>query len=134
MNSHIQTTYDEYIHDHLLIGNPPRITNRKMNVEAVITEFDRIITTGRPRLEQIKKDFGNVGKEYFLAGEYKKAAEQYRYALELISDYIDEKVKELPEGTYWKESMFVPLRKLGGSRTRRSKAARSTRRLRKRLH
>jgi len=134
MNSPIETSYDEYIRDHLLIGNPPRITNRKMNVEAVINEFDRIITTGRPRLEQIKKDFGNVGKEYFLAGEYKKAAEQYRYALELISDYIDEKVRELPEDVYWKESMFVPLRKIGGSRTRRSKSTRSTRRLRKRLN
>jgi hypothetical protein len=134
MNSHIETTYDTYINDFLLVGNPPRITNRKNDVQEVITEFDRIITTGRPRLEQIKKDFGNVGKEFFLAGEYKKAAEQYRYALELISDYIGEKVRQLPDGTYWKESMFVPLRKIGGSRTRRSKAARSTRRLRKRLH
>ena len=134
MNSHVETTYDTYINDFLLVGNPPRITNRKNDVQEVITEFDRIITTGRPRLEQIKKDFGNVGKEFFLAGEYKKAAEQYRYALELISDYIGEKVRELPDGTYWKESMFVPLRKIGGSRTRRSKTARSTRRLRKRLH
>jgi len=134
MNSHIETTYDTYINDFLLVGNPPRITNRKNDVQEVITEFDRIITTGRPRLEQIKKDFGNVGKEFFLAGEYKKAAEQYRYALELISDYIGEKVRQLPDGTYWKESMFVPLRKIGGSRTRRSKTARSTRRLRKRLH
>ena len=134
MNTPILTTYNTYINDFLLIGNPPRITNRKNNVQEVITEFDRIITTGRPRLEQIKTEFGNVGKEYFLAGEYKKAAEQYRYALELISDYINEKVMALPGGTYWKESMFVPKRPLGGSRTRRSKAARSTRRLRKRIN
>ena len=65
MNTPIETSYDGYISDFLLLGNPPRITNRKNNVQEVITEFDRIITTGRPRLEQIKTDFGNeIGRAH----------------------------------------------------------------------
>ena len=134
MNTQINTTYNTYIDDFLLLGNPPRLTNRKNDIEAVIYEFDRINTTGNPDLQRIKEVFGNVGKEYYLAGQYRKAAEQYRYALELVSSYIDEQVKKLSNGTYWKESNFVPLKPIGGSRARRSKSARTTRRLRKRLH
>jgi len=133
----LYTYYNSLIDNHLMTGNPLRLTNKKYDLENVIEEFDRIITEGNPDLEAIKEAFGDAGKEHFLAGDYRRAAEYYRYALELISDYINTRMNQARiqyPGVPLTQNMFVPLRKLGGSRTRRSKSARSTRRLRKRLH
>lgn len=78
--------YESLLHDHLYVGNPPRLTNRKANVEAVMHEIDLIDPTATFFIKRILDD-AEYAKEKFYEGKYAEAARLYKSVLQELIEY-----------------------------------------------
>jgi hypothetical protein len=78
--------YDGLIDDYLFIGNPPKLTSRKEDIESVMYEVDMIVPKKDYLLQYILKT-ADFAKVQYRLGHYKAAAELYLRVLKRLSSH-----------------------------------------------